>query len=86
MLAFAEAHGAIAFTDDQVAFQVGRERDVKVVRTLALVARGVRNGVLTETEAERLVEDLIRAGGRYPLRAGEFVCWARGQGLLDRAE
>jgi predicted nucleic acid-binding protein len=85
VLAYAEAHGAIAFTDDQAAIQVGRERSVKVVRTLALVARGVRNGVLTESGAGRLVDDLIRAGGRYPFQAGEFVSWARGEGLFERA-
>ena len=82
VLAFAEAHGAIAFTDDQVAVQVGRERGVTMVRTLALVARGVRTRLLNEEEAERLVDDLIRGGGRYPVRGGEFLAWARGRGLL----
>lgn len=86
VLAFAEAHGAVAFTDDQTAAQIGRERGVKVVRTLALVARGVRHGVLNETEATRLVDELILAGGRYPFSAGEFASWARGNGLFDRPE
>jgi predicted nucleic acid-binding protein len=82
VLAFAEAHGAIAFTDDQLAVQVGREHGVRVVRTLALVARGVRTNLVTEPEAERLVGDLIRAGGRFPFSGGEFLAWARGEGLL----
>jgi predicted nucleic acid-binding protein len=82
VLAYAEAHGAVAFTDDQVAVQVGREQGVRVVRTLALVARGVRTSLLTEPEAVRLVDDLIRAGGRYPLGGGEFMAWARSNGLL----
>ncbi len=73
VLAFAEAHGAVAFTDDQTAAQVGRERGVKVVRTLALVARGVRNGLLTGPESVGLVDELIRSGGRYPVSAGEFA-------------
>ena len=82
VLAYAEAHQAIAFTDDQLAVQVGREHGVKVVRTLALVARGVRTSLLTEPEAVRLVDELIRAGGRYPFGGGEFMAWARSQGLL----
>ena len=53
-----------------------------MVRTLALVARGVRTRLLNEEEAERLVDDLIRGGGRYPVRGGEFLAWARGRGLL----
>lgn len=83
VLAWAESKGAVAFTDDEVAVQVGRERGVTVVRTLAVVARGVRRGVLVERDAESLVEDLLRAGGRYPFRAGSgFLAFAREKGLL----
>jgi predicted nucleic acid-binding protein len=82
ILAWAEANGATAFTDDDVAVQIGRERGVNVVRTLALVARGVRHGLLTESEADRLVDELLRAGGRFPFRPGEFILWARDQGLF----
>lgn len=82
VLAWAEAHGAVAFTDDETAVQVGRDRGVRVQRTLALVARGVRNGILAEPRAERLVEELLRAGARFPFGPGEFLVWARGQGLV----
>lgn len=82
VLAWAEAHGATAFTDDDVAVQIGRERGVNVVRTLSLVARGVRHDLLTESEADRLVDELLRAGGRFPFRSGEFILWARDHGLL----
>lgn len=83
VLAWAESKGAVAFTDDEVAVQVGRDRGVTVVRSLALVARGVKRGALTERDAESLVEDLIRGGGRYPFRAGsEFLAFAREKGLL----
>jgi predicted nucleic acid-binding protein len=82
VLAWAESKNAVAFTDDDVAVQVGRDRGVNVLRTLALVARGVRRGTLNELGAERLVDELIRAGGRYPFRAGEFLAWAREVGLL----
>ena len=82
VLAWAEARGATAFTDDDVAVQIGRERGVSVVRTLALVARGVRHHLLTESEADRLVNELLQAGGRFPFRPGEFISWARDQGLV----
>lgn len=82
VLAWVEAHDATAFTDDDVAVQIGRERGVNVLRTLALVARGVRHRHLTESEADRLVDELLRAGGRFPFRLGEFIPWARDQGLL----
>jgi predicted nucleic acid-binding protein len=82
VLAWAEVHQATAFTDDEAAAQIGRERRVRVVRTLALVARGVRRKLLTEAGAERLVDDLLRGGGRFPLQAGEFIAWARDKKLL----
>ena len=82
MLAWAEAHEAIAFTDDQAAVQAGIEEGVEVRRTLAVVARGVKNGILSDVDADRLVDDLLRAGGRFPFGAGEFVRWARENGLL----
>jgi predicted nucleic acid-binding protein len=82
VLAWAEAHGAIAFTDDEAAVQAGRDEGVEVRRTLAVVARGIKHGVLSDQEADRLVDDLLRAGGRFPFGAGEFVRWARENGLV----
>lgn len=82
VLAWAEANGAIAFTDDEAAVQAGRDEGVEVRRTLAVVARGIKHGVLSDVEADRLVDDLQRAGGRFPFSAGEFVRWARENGLV----
>jgi predicted nucleic acid-binding protein len=82
VLAWAEAHGAIAFTDDEAAALAGRDEGVEVRRTLALVGRGIKHHVLTEEEGDRLVDELLRAGGRFPFGAGEFVRWAREKGLL----
>ena len=84
VLAWAEAHGAVAFTDDETAVQVGRERGVRVQRTLALVARGVRVEWLSETEAHALVDELRLGGARFPFGPGQFIPWARQQGLLDK--
>ena len=82
VLAWPEAHGATAFTDDEAAVQAGRDRMVVVRRTLFLVALGVKAGVLAEEAAVALVDELIAAGARMPLRAGEFGAWARERGLL----
>lgn len=82
VLAWAEVHGAIAFTDDEAAVQAGRDEGVEVRRTLAVVARGIKHGVLSDMAADRLVDDLLRGGGRFPFGSGEFVRWARENGLV----
>ena len=66
VLAWAEAHRAIAFTDDELAVQIARRRGVDVKRTLALVARGVRQGLLQEAEAQVLIDELLLADARFP--------------------
>ncbi len=83
VLAGAEAHGAIAFTDDEAAVQVGRDRGVRVVRTLALIARGVKRRLLSEPDASRLLDALLLAGARFPFRPGEFIPWAREHGQVE---
>jgi len=71
--------------DERCAVQVGRERGVRVVRTLALVARGVRRDLLADEQADRLVDELLSAGGRFSFGPGEFIPWARERGLLDKS-
>jgi predicted nucleic acid-binding protein len=51
VLAWAEAHSAAAYVDDQVACNVGRSRGVRVHRTLQLVIGAFRNGALSESKA-----------------------------------
>jgi len=82
VLAWAEGHGGVALIDDQAAVSCGRERKVKVKRTLALVARGVRRHVLTRGGASALVDDLIMAGARFPCTGDQFERWAKDKGLL----
>ena len=86
VLAWAEVHGVVALTDDEPAVQAGREHGVSVQRTLALVARGVRRGIISQEEGGILVDQLLRAGARFPFDLGEFIPWAAAQGLLQRAE
>ncbi len=83
VLAWAEAHRAVAVTDDEVAVQVGRARGVEVKRTLSLVARGVREALLTEADADELVDALLAGGARFPFSAGQFLAWARANHLLE---
>lgn len=82
VLAWAEFHQATAFTDDEVAVQLGRKRGVTVRRTLALVADGVKRGLLSELEAQALADELVRAGARFPFSPGTFIAWAKRHGLL----
>jgi predicted nucleic acid-binding protein len=82
VLAWAEAHGGIALIDDQAAVSCGRERNVKVERTLAIVAKGVRLKLLSRGDAASLVDDLVRAGARFPCTGEQFVGWATDKGLL----
>jgi predicted nucleic acid-binding protein len=87
VLAWAEAHQAIAIVDDQAAVQCGRERGVEVRRTLALVARGVKRGVMEAAGACKLVDELVQTGGaRFPCSGEGFVGYARREGLLGESE
>lgn len=83
VLAWAESRAAIAVLDDQTGVQCGKDRGVTIKRTLALVARGIRRGIVSESEAVRLVDDLIRGGARFPTAAAsDFIRWANQVGLL----
>jgi predicted nucleic acid-binding protein len=83
VLAWAEAHAAVVLTDDTAAWQIGRERGVTVKRTLAVVARGVREDLLDVAQAEVLVDALLRSGARFPFGPGQFLAWARQNGILE---
>ncbi len=82
VLAWAEAHGAIAVVDDQTAVNIAKGRGVRVRRTLSLIAAGIHNGVLDREEAQRLVDDLRSGGARFPCTGAEFIEWATEKGLL----
>jgi predicted nucleic acid-binding protein len=51
VLAWAEAHSAAAYVDDQVGCNIGRARGVRVHRTLQLVVSAFRADILTESRA-----------------------------------
>ena len=82
-LAWAEAHGATAIVDERAATNVGRQRRVSTHGTLWLVLQGVNAGRLTEGQADAIVGALLETGSWLPFgSAGEFIPWARREGLL----
>ena len=78
VLAWAEAHPAHAYIDDQVACNVGRSRGVSVHRTLQLVISAFRANILTEERAQVLIAGLADADARFPRAArDDLFAWAR---------
>lgn len=80
VLAWAEAHLAAAYVDDQVACNIARGRGVRVHRTLQLVISAFRADILTESDAQELIRSLADADARFPSAAREnLFSWARSQ-------
>ena len=78
MLAWAEAHSAAAYVDDQVACNVARGRGVRVHRTLQLVVNAFRAAMLTEVRAQELIRNLADSDARFPAEArNNLFAWAR---------
>ncbi|MEU7830993.1 hypothetical protein [Nonomuraea sp. NPDC049129] len=82
VLAWAEAHSATAYVDDQVACSVGRSRGVRVHRTLQLIINGYRASALSESSAQDLIRCLADTDARFPSAArADLFGWARSQNL-----
>lgn len=78
VLAWCEVHGAVAYTDDQAAHNVGTQRGVEVRRSLSLIIQGCRRGVYSETRAQTLVRALAKTDARLPEEAiDDLFNWAR---------
>ena len=83
VLAWAQVNGAVALIDGQDAALCGRENGVSVRRSLALLAGGIRDGILNEGRVIEVVDALVRRGdARFPCSSEGFVEWARERGLL----
>jgi predicted nucleic acid-binding protein len=83
VLAWAQVNGGVAMVDDQDAAQCGRENRVAVRRSLALLAGGLKKGILDEGRIIEVVEALVRHGeARFPCDGPTFLSWARDNGLL----
>lgn len=83
VLAWAEAHGAAAYVDDQVACNLGRNRGVTVHRTLHLIVNAARASLMTEAAAQTIVHALMDSDARFPTAANENLFdWARSHHLF----
>ena len=65
--AVARSRGALFATDDADARAAARRLDVPITGTLGILGLAVRLGLLTLTQANALLADMVRAGYRSPL-------------------
>jgi predicted nucleic acid-binding protein len=82
VLALAEVRQHVAIVDDRVAREVGKEYNVQIKGTLALLCEGVRHGLLTVPLVSKIADDLLATEYRLPVRPGQFEAWAGEQGLI----
>ena len=82
VLALAKSTGYTAVIDDRVAREAAKSTSVKLTGTLGLLVKAAQEGRLTVEMISSLCDDLIRTHYRLPFGPGEFVHWAKGEGLL----
>lgn len=78
VLAWAEAHEATAYLDDEVAYNVGRSRQVTVRRTLGLIIAAHKSGGMSEARARALVESLADTDARFHTKRDSICSAGRG--------
>lgn len=82
--AWAEINGGTVIIDDRKAHRAGRAHGLMVHGTLWILAQGIRAGRLAPYSADRLVDELRKAGARLPgLGIAGVAGWARQQGIID---
>jgi predicted nucleic acid-binding protein len=82
VLAWADVHGAVAVIDDAAARRAGRQAGLPIWGSLRVVAEAVKDGSATEYAATTLVDTMMATGMRYPFQAGQFIGWAKQNGML----
>lgn len=82
VLAWAEVNGAIAVIDDGDARRIARKYSLPVWGSLRVIATAISEGHATEYVGSTLVDALIDTGARYPCARGQFMSWAKQNGLL----
>ncbi|GAA2942891.1 MULTISPECIES: hypothetical protein [Streptomyces] len=82
VLAWAEVHGATAVVDDADARRIGRGAGLDVRGSLRIVAESVGEGRTTPYVATGVVDAMIDTGARSPFPRGQFISWAKENGLL----
>lgn len=82
VLAWAEVNGATAVVDDGDARRIAIRHSLSVCGSLRIIATAVSAGHTTEYVGSNLVDALIDTGARYPCTRGQFIGWAKQNGLL----
>lgn len=81
VLAWAETHHGIAIIDDADARAVARRHKRQVHGSLWVISEGLRAGHVNGATASCFADVLIQAGARYPFTQGQFLNWAKKNGL-----
>lgn len=82
VLALAKTLPGQAVVDDRTAHRIGMKEGVSCTRTLALLCEGVRSNLLTFDDVSDLADELIATKYHLPFGPGEFVKWAKENGLV----
>lgn len=82
VLAWAEVNGAVAVIDDGDARRIALRHSLPVWGSLRIIATAISDGNATEYVGSNLVDALIDTGARYPCARGQFISWAKQNGLL----
>lgn len=83
VLAYAKAHGATAIIDDRPARNAAQRHGVACRGTLSLVCDAVNQSRITIAMASALADDLLESEYRLPFKRGEFMPWAKDNGLVN---
>jgi predicted nucleic acid-binding protein len=82
VLAYASVHNATAIIDDGPARKAAKKYGIPCRGTLGLVCDAVNHGHITVEMASALADDLLESEYRLPFKRGDFVPWAKVQGLI----
>ncbi|HEY2694625.1 MAG TPA: hypothetical protein VGJ45_04095 [Pseudonocardiaceae bacterium] len=82
VLAYASVHNATAIIDDGPARKAAKKYGIPCRGTLGLVCDAVNHGHITVEMASALADDLLESEYRLPFKRGDFVPWAKDQGLI----
>jgi Predicted nucleic acid-binding protein, contains PIN domain len=82
-LAYAEFHGCTAVIDDKPARTRARERQTKHTGTLELLVHGIRQHLLSRSDACRVIDELRDHEAYLPCDGATFLAWGEANGYLD---
>jgi predicted nucleic acid-binding protein len=82
VLAYAKVHGATAIIDDRPARNAAQRHGISCRGTLSLVCDAVNQDLITIAMASALADDLLESEYRLPFTRGDFVPWAKDNGLI----